>query len=157
MFCNTVRPPIWFDTNINDLSPYQVLLLYPVAKFDKMDLHWDLTSYNKKIDTDRNNNFSFNLDIIEISFLKIDRYTLLFLIKLSSDIRVNFLLNSSPKSKIFRNFSTGNSFYFLIDFETQNFCLFVLRTAFWLDEIHILCTSIDNREYSYFHFFCLTP
>ena len=93
MFCNTVRPPIWFDTNINDLSPYQVLLLYPVAKFDKMDLHWDLTSYNKKIDTVRNNNFSFNLDIIEISFLKVDRYTLLFLIKLSSDIRVNFLLN----------------------------------------------------------------
>ena len=42
-------PPTLFDGNIDSLLACQILLVYPVAKFDKKYLHRNLTLCNRKI------------------------------------------------------------------------------------------------------------
>ena len=57
------------------------------------------------------------------------------------------------------NFFEGNSFYFLNRFwnvRLSNRCNFILLIVFLLEKGHVLYTSINNREYSYFQFFCFT-
>ena len=34
-----ITPPIWFDMNVDNYPAYQVVLVYPLAKFEKTYLH----------------------------------------------------------------------------------------------------------------------
>ena len=68
----------------------------------------------------------------------------------------SFLLGSSSKDKKIQNFFASNSFYLFWNARFSNRCHFILLTVFLLEKSHILYTSTNNRQYSYFQFFCFT-
>ena len=73
--------------------------------------------------------------------------TLLFLTKLSADVRVSsFLSDSLSKAKVFQSISAGNKFYLFHRFWyvkfSDKFHLFILITLYLLEKSHILYTSI---------------
>ena len=87
----------------------------------------------------------FHLAIKEISTLK-SLYKL-FLIKLSADISdSSFVLDSLLKAKIFPNFSAGNIFYFLTDFEMQDFVTDVI--------LSVAVSFVAWKTPIHFQFFC---
>ena len=40
---------IWFHVKIDNIPACQVVLVYPVAKFEEMHMHWGLTLYTREI------------------------------------------------------------------------------------------------------------